>query len=60
MATNVKRGFTRFYIVLAGLWALSCLVIYPRVQIKAIDVQYGRDTASCYATEQAGSNETHA
>jgi hypothetical protein len=47
MTVNTKRGFNRIYIVLALIWAVYCLFLYPlQKQSEAFEL-YGKEQQFC-------------
>ena len=45
---NPKRGFHRVFIVLAVLWAVFCLIVYPMQQRVAAEESYDKGLQNCY------------
>jgi hypothetical protein len=53
MALNLRRGFNRLYIVLACMWAVYCLVIYPMQQREKALQEWGEDKQVRYGRQHA-------
>lgn len=53
MAFNLRRGFNRLYIVLACMWAIYCLVVYPVQQREKALHEWAGDKQICYASQAA-------
>jgi len=51
MAFNLRHGFNRLYIVLACMWAVYCLMIYPMQQREKALQEWGEDKKSCYDSQ---------
>jgi hypothetical protein len=53
MGVNVKRGFNRLYIVLAFIWAVYCLFLYPLQKQGEARELYDQDQRFCYDKQWA-------
>jgi hypothetical protein len=53
LSANLKRGFNRLYIVLACMWAVYFLFVYPQQQKAEALRQQNHDATICYASEYA-------
>jgi hypothetical protein len=51
MALNLRRGFNRLYIVLACMWAVYCLLVYPVQQREKALKEWAADKQVCYASQ---------
>ena len=48
MSVNIKRGFNRIYIVLAALWALYCVILFPLQRQAEATRKLDQDILACF------------
>jgi hypothetical protein len=56
LSMNFKRGFNRLYSVLACVWVVYFLLVYPQQEKNEALKQYGHDKKACYASEYVSPN----